>query len=202
MPWMSLLVMHAQASTSRAASWTDDRRAHRAPRRSRSQRRGGRLHLSACRRGGRQASFEESRRTRRKWRGGSTPRRGRRGWSLSTPTASVIGYAYAGPTGHEPAIAGRDSRSTCIPTARARVGRALYDELIARLRRQGFVNVYAGIALPNPASVALHEAIGMRRIGVYERVGYKFGAGTTWPGTGCASPSRTGRRPTRSRCRS
>jgi len=36
--------------------------------------------------------------------------------------------------------------------------------------------VYAGVALPNPASIALHEAIGMRRIGVYERVGYKFGA--------------------------
>ena len=28
----------------------------------------------------------------------------------------------------------------------------------------------------NPASVALHEAIGMRRIGVYERVGFKLGA--------------------------
>ncbi len=37
------------------------------------------------------------------------------------------------------------------------------------------MNLYAGIALPNPASVALHEAIGMRRIGVYEGVGSKFG---------------------------
>ena len=45
-----------------------------------------------------------------------------------------------------------------------------------RLRRQRFVNAYAGITLPNPASVALHEGIGMRRIGVYERVGFKFGA--------------------------
>ncbi len=53
------------------------------------------------------------------------------------------------------------------------------------LQRQRFVNLYTGIALPNPASVALHEAIGMRRIGVYEGVGSKFGA---WhdvgPGTG------------------
>ncbi len=44
------------------------------------------------------------------------------------------------------------------------------------LQRQRFVNLYAGIALPNPASVALHEAIGMRRIGVYEGVASKFGA--------------------------
>ena len=56
------------------------------------------------------------------------------------------------------------------------IGRRLYDELLPILRRQRFVNVYAGIALPNPASVALHEAIGMWRIGIYERVGFKFGA--------------------------
>jgi hypothetical protein len=41
------------------------------------------------------------------------------------------------------------------------------------LRRQGFYNVFAGITLPNPASVALHEAMGMQAIGVYEKVGYK-----------------------------
>ena len=56
------------------------------------------------------------------------------------------------------------------------MGRELYDELLRILQRQRFVNVYAGITLPNPASVALHEAIGMRRIGVYERVGFKLGA--------------------------
>jgi phosphinothricin acetyltransferase len=37
------------------------------------------------------------------------------------------------------------------------------------------VNAYAGVALPNPASEALHAAIGMRRIGVYRAVGYKHG---------------------------
>ncbi len=55
------------------------------------------------------------------------------------------------------------------------VGRRLYDALLPILGRQGFVNVYAGIALPNPASVALHESIGLRRVGIYERVGYKLG---------------------------
>jgi phosphinothricin acetyltransferase len=37
------------------------------------------------------------------------------------------------------------------------------------------VNVYAGITLPNDASVGLHRAIGMEHIGTYDRVGYKFG---------------------------
>jgi L-amino acid N-acyltransferase YncA len=71
------------------------------------------------------------------------------------------------------------------------VGRALYDALVPMLRRQGIVNVYAGITLPNPASVALHEAIGMRRIGVYERVGWKFGAwrDVAWFGMRIAEPS-------------
>ncbi len=46
------------------------------------------------------------------------------------------------------------------------------------------------IALPNAASVALHEAIGMRRIGVYEDVGSKSGAwhDVAWYGLGMAEP--------------
>ena len=35
--------------------------------------------------------------------------------------------------------------------------------------------MYVGVTLPNPANVALHEAIGMTRVGVYRRVGYKLG---------------------------
>ncbi len=59
------------------------------------------------------------------------------------------------------------------------------------LRRQRFVNVYAGITLPNDASVGLHRAIGMEQIGTYERVGYKFGQwlGVTWFGMRLADPA-------------
>ena len=56
------------------------------------------------------------------------------------------------------------------------IGRALYTSLFALLRLQGFYSVYAGITLPNPASVALHERMGMRPVGVYHQVGYKLGA--------------------------
>lgn len=55
-------------------------------------------------------------------------------------------------------------------------GRALYTSLFALLRLQGFFSVYAGITLPNPASVSLHERMGMRPVGVYQYVGYKLGA--------------------------
>jgi hypothetical protein len=43
------------------------------------------------------------------------------------------------------------------------------------LALQGYYNAYAGIALPNAASVRLHEAMGFRSVGVYEAVGYKLG---------------------------
>ncbi len=59
---------------------------------------------------------------------------------------------------------------------RTGVGRALYTSLISVLALQGFYNAYAGIALPNPASVGLHKAVGFRPVGVYRGVGYKLGA--------------------------
>ena len=71
------------------------------------------------------------------------------------------------------------------------VGRALYAELLERIRGQGFVNAYAGICLPNLASVGLHESIGMTLVGVYERVGFKFDRwwDVAWYGMRLAEPN-------------
>lgn len=90
----------------------------------------------------------------------------------------VIGYAYAGPHGERAAYRWSVNLSAYVDPAwhGQGVGRYLYDQLLSLLRRQGFVSAYAGITLPNSASVALHEAIGMRPVGVFEHVGYKFGA--------------------------
>jgi phosphinothricin acetyltransferase len=55
------------------------------------------------------------------------------------------------------------------------VGRALYAELIPRLITLGYRSIIAGIALPNPASVRLHEAMGMSHVGTFPAVGYKHG---------------------------
>jgi phosphinothricin acetyltransferase len=99
-------------------------------------------------------------------------------WLVAEREGRVIGYAYAGP--HHERAGYRWSVNISAYVADGfrgqGVGNLLYNELLPTLRRQGFVNAYAGIALPNPASVALHEAIGMRKIGLYERVGFKFGA--------------------------
>ena len=105
---------------------------------------------------------------------------------------TVVGYAYAGSHHDRPGYRWAVNISVYVrEAARGQgIGRRLYDELLRILRRQGFVNVYAGITLPNPASVALHEAIGMRRIGVYQRVGFKLGAwrDVSWYGLRLTDP--------------
>jgi phosphinothricin acetyltransferase len=54
------------------------------------------------------------------------------------------------------------------------VGRALMEVLLLRLQEAGHHAVIAAITLPNPASVALHEGLGFRQIGVFPEVGRKF----------------------------
>jgi len=55
------------------------------------------------------------------------------------------------------------------------IGRQLYATMLRNLAGSGLHGVYAGIALPNDASVHLHEALGFRKVGVFEEVGWKFG---------------------------
>jgi L-amino acid N-acyltransferase YncA len=54
-------------------------------------------------------------------------------------------------------------------------GRQVYTALLNLLGAQGYINSYAAIALPNPASVALHEALGFKPVGVFSGVGFKNG---------------------------
>jgi L-amino acid N-acyltransferase YncA len=55
------------------------------------------------------------------------------------------------------------------------LGRALYEALFRQLRAQGYHCAMGGIALPNAASVALHERMGMAKVAHFREVGYKFG---------------------------
>ena len=55
------------------------------------------------------------------------------------------------------------------------LGRRLYGELLPLVRAAGIHRAYGGIAQPNPASNALHRALGFRPVGVYREVGFKFG---------------------------
>jgi len=56
------------------------------------------------------------------------------------------------------------------------IGKELYQLLFEILKWQGFRNVYAGITLPNEASITLHEKCGFEHFATYENIGYKFGA--------------------------
>ncbi len=99
-------------------------------------------------------------------------------WLVCELHGAVVGYAYAGVHRARPAY--RWSVETAIYTradARRRgVGRALYAALLSLLRQQGYVNAFAGITLPNPGSVRLHEAVGFEPFAVFRRIGFKFGA--------------------------
>ena len=113
-------------------------------------------------------------------------------WLVAVDGDTVVGYAYAGAHADRAGYRWSVNVSAYVDVAfQGRgIGRDLYDELLPILRRQRLVNAYAGIALPNPASVALHEAIGMRRIGVYERVGFKHGrwVDVAWYGLRLSDP--------------
>lgn len=99
-------------------------------------------------------------------------------WLVAEQDRRVVGYAYA--TVFNDRAAYRWSVATSVYVAtnahRRGVGRALYDALVARVRTLGYVNAYAGIALPNDASIALHEAVGFRRVGVFPAAGFKLDA--------------------------
>jgi phosphinothricin acetyltransferase len=55
------------------------------------------------------------------------------------------------------------------------LGRSLYARLFEILIDLGYVNAYAGITLPNPASVGFHTSMGFTPVGVYDAIGFKYG---------------------------
>lgn len=101
-----------------------------------------------------------------------------RAWLVCERDDEVVGWANAGP--FNPRAAYRWSVSVGVYTAMERrrqgVGRELYDGLLPSLAARGFTSALAGISLPNPGSVALHEAFGFERAALYRDVGYKAGA--------------------------
>jgi phosphinothricin acetyltransferase len=90
---------------------------------------------------------------------------------------SVVGYAYA--SQHRAREAYRWSVDVTVyvnPAAhRKGIGRALYQRLLPILENQGFHAAYAGIAIPNAASIGIHETLGFTHIGTYPEVGFKHG---------------------------
>lgn len=93
------------------------------------------------------------------------------------PSGRILGYATSSP--FRPKAAYATSVETSIylaPDAGGRgVGTILYKALFEALADEDLHRAYAGITLPNEASVRIHERFGFQRVGVYEEVGRKFG---------------------------
>jgi L-amino acid N-acyltransferase YncA len=98
-------------------------------------------------------------------------------WLVACRDGGVVGYAYAGR--HRSRDAYRWAVDCSVYLAAdergAGTGRALYGRLLPELSGLGYVSAYAGIALPNPASVGLHTALGFTPVGTYRAVGFKAG---------------------------
>lgn len=98
-------------------------------------------------------------------------------WLVIERDEQILAYAYAGPHRTRWAYQWSVDVSVYVDSQAHRrgYGRRLYHALLNILRAQGYYTAYAGITLPNEASVGLHEAMGFRPIGVYHNVGYKMG---------------------------
>jgi L-amino acid N-acyltransferase YncA len=99
-------------------------------------------------------------------------------WLVLESGGEVVGYAYACAHRERPAYRWAVDVSVYVAADRRGEGhgRRLYEELFGRLRRLGFRTACAGITLPNPASVALHEGLGFAPAGVARAIGWKAGA--------------------------
>jgi L-amino acid N-acyltransferase YncA len=99
-------------------------------------------------------------------------------WLVAEEEGQILGYAYAAQ--FHPRAAYRWSTEASIylaPEARGRgIGKRLVAELLERLKQMGFVNVFGGTALPNPASERLLESFGFKKVAHWEHAGFKFDA--------------------------
>lgn len=98
-------------------------------------------------------------------------------WLVIERDGRLTGYAYAAPWKSRSAY--RHSVECTVYLAPEAVGRGdgrrLYDALLPQLAARGAHVAIGGIALPNAASVALHEACGFRKVAHFSEVGWKFG---------------------------
>jgi L-amino acid N-acyltransferase YncA len=97
-------------------------------------------------------------------------------WLVAEQDGAVLGYAYASKwkerIGYRFSV---ESSVYCAPNAVGRgLGTRLYGALLPLLRERGVHAVIGGIALPNEASIALHEKLGMRKVAHFEQTGFKF----------------------------
>lgn len=98
-------------------------------------------------------------------------------WLVCEMNDDVVGYSYASPHHERAAYRWSVDVAAYIDTRyhRCGIGRALYTALFDILVLQKLRVACAGITLPNANSEGLHHSFGFTLVGVYHKVGYKFG---------------------------
>jgi L-amino acid N-acyltransferase YncA len=93
-------------------------------------------------------------------------------WVAVSPSGAVVGWVAASPVSRRPAYAGVVEHSVYVsPAAQGRgVGRVLLEALIASTEAAGVWTIQSAIFPENAASIALHERVGFRVVGVRERI--------------------------------
>lgn len=120
-------------------------------------------------------------------------------WLVDERDGTVCGYAYAGQ--HRTRAAYRWSADVAVYVAdghqRQGIGHGLYRVLLELLKAQGYRAAFGGITQPNEGSVALHESMGFKPVGIYAKVGYKAGAwhDVGWWGLDLGGPDGEPREP-------
>jgi phosphinothricin acetyltransferase len=106
---------------------------------------------------------------------GDTP--GRYPWLVAEEDGGLVGFASSSPFRSRPAYRWVIETGVYLePEVAGRgIGRVLLSRMMELLERQGYVSAIGAIALPNAASVALHEALGFVQTGTYRAVGFKLG---------------------------
>ena len=98
-------------------------------------------------------------------------------WLVALNGSDIVGYAYAGRFSSRAAYDWSAETTVYLhrDAHRQGIGKRLYTVLIGLLREQGYHSLYAGVTLPNDASVGLHRSIGMDEVGTYREAGFKAG---------------------------
>ena len=98
-------------------------------------------------------------------------------WFVAEEDGRLLGYAASSAFRTRPAYRWVVETGIYLaPDGRGRgIGKTLLSTLIETLQRQGYVAAIGAIALPNDASVALHEKLGFVHTGTYRGVGFKMG---------------------------
>ncbi len=98
-------------------------------------------------------------------------------WLLAQIGGDCAGYAYGTALRDREAYRWSVEVSAYVHPAHQRRGiaTALYRRLLGELQQRGFCQAFACIALPNPASVAMHEKLEFAHVGAFRSVGWKFG---------------------------